>query len=149
TATANSGCSFSAWTVNGASCANGASSSPCTFTMPAANVTVTATFVAASGPACGSTASSPAIIQPAPGSTIGGTSATLCWTTAPGVTSYQLMLGRWAGDGFYYRSGPQSGSTTSLTVNNLPAAGTTFHVTFYFVMNGALQSVDYTYTTGP
>jgi hypothetical protein len=44
TATPSSGWTFSSWTISGASCSGGVSTSPCQFTMPNNAVTVSATF---------------------------------------------------------------------------------------------------------
>jgi hypothetical protein len=44
TGTASSGWQFSSWSVTGASCSGGASSDPCTFTVPNNAVTISATF---------------------------------------------------------------------------------------------------------
>ncbi len=46
TATASGGYQFSSWSISGASCSGGSSSSPCAFSMPSNAVTVTANFVA-------------------------------------------------------------------------------------------------------
>lgn len=138
--------SFSGWTITGASCSGGTSSSPCAFTMPSASVTVTASFVVTGGGnTCGSSSSTAAIVQPAPGSTLSGSTATFCWTAGSGVTGYWLYVGT-SGAGAYnlYSSGQLSSSTFSAAVSNLPTSGT-INVRLWVLANGVWQYSDYTF----
>jgi hypothetical protein len=85
------------------------------------------------------------MISPAPGGTLGYPSQTFTWTTGGAATTYQIWIST-VGSGRYdlYRSAILTG--TSVTVNNLPSTGLPLYVTLYTIVNGAWQSVSYTYS---
>ena len=87
-----------------------------------------------------------ALISPAPGSTLTGSSATFGWTAGGGVTKYEFLLGT---------TGPGSdnldylASATALSsglVSNIPTYGATLYARLYSLINGVWQYTDYTYT---
>jgi uncharacterized repeat protein (TIGR03803 family) len=87
------------------------------------------------------------LTTPAPGSTLGGSSATFSWTAGTGATGYALWIGSSAtdSDNLYY-SGEQAPTVTSLTVNGLPMNGETIYVRLitYYASSSAFTT--YTYT---
>jgi hypothetical protein len=85
-----------------------------------------------------------ALTNPAPGSTLTGSSAAFSWTMGTGVTAYWLYLGATVGASNLYSSGSLSG--TSVTVNNLPTNGLTLYATLFSQVGGAWKPVSYTYT---
>lgn len=86
-----------------------------------------------------------AMSSPAPGSVLPGSSATFTWAAGNGPTAYLLYLGSIApGTANLYSSGTLSG--TSATVTGLPTKGATIYATLFSQINGAWQSVNYTYT---
>ena len=87
-----------------------------------------------------------ALISPAPGSTLTGSTATFGWTAGGGVTKYEFLLGT---------TGPGSdnldylASATALSsglVSNIPTYGATLYARLYSLINGVWQYTDYTYT---
>jgi hypothetical protein len=86
-----------------------------------------------------------ALISPAPGSTLTGSTATFGWTVGTSVTQYQIRIGT---------SGAGSNNLLSLTttalssgvVSNIPTIGGKLYVRLYSMIGGAWQSADYTYT---
>ena len=87
-----------------------------------------------------------ALISPAPGSTLTGSTATFGWTAGGGVTKYEFLLGT---------TGPGSdnldylASATALSsglVSNIPTYGVTVYARLYSLINGVWQYTDYTYT---
>jgi sugar lactone lactonase YvrE len=104
------------------------------------NSTSTMQDVAVSGTAASPT---PALISPAPGSTIGSTSATFTW--APGsATTFQFRLGTVLGSNNIYGSGQTT--RTSELVPYLPTTGK-IHAVLYYKVSGVWQHNDYTYYT--
>ncbi|HWG21331.1 MAG TPA: hypothetical protein VG225_12445, partial [Terracidiphilus sp.] len=89
-----------------------------------------------------------ALISPAPGSTLTGTSATFSWTAGVGVKMYELRLGT-TGPGssdVYNVSGTTTTALTSPLITNIPAYGVTLYARLYSWINGGWQHNDYTYT---
>jgi len=88
-----------------------------------------------------------AITSPTPGSTLGGSTVTFQWSAASGADAYQLYAGKQLNGTEYANSGSLSGSTTSFTVNTLPADSSTVHVLLQWHSGGVWQSAaDVTYT---
>ena len=85
----------------------------------------------------------PALITPAPGSTITGTSVTFSWNSGT-ATKFKFTVGREVGGNGLFGSGPTA--ATSATVNNLPTSGT-LHARLYYLVNGTWNSIDYVYYT--
>jgi hypothetical protein len=86
-----------------------------------------------------------ALISPAPGSVLTGSSATFEWTAGSGPVAYELWLGTiGVGTNDLYNSG--STTATSASVTGLPTNGMTVFARLYQLMNGAWQFTDYTYT---
>ena len=84
-----------------------------------------------------------ALIAPAPGSTLAGSAVTFNWN-AGASTTFQLQLGTSTGAHNIYDSGQTT--NTSETVNNLPTNGETIHARLYYLVSGAWQYTDCTYT---
>jgi uncharacterized repeat protein (TIGR03803 family) len=86
-----------------------------------------------------------AIISPAPGSTLSGSSTTFTWTAGVGgTTGYYLWIGTSVGTHNIANLGEFTG--TSVTVN-LPVTGATIYVRLWSVVNGKASLYnDYTYT---
>jgi hypothetical protein len=98
------------------------------------------------------------INYPANGATLTSNSQTFQWymyntatmsATAPTApipaTGYWLDIGKEQGGNEYYSSG-NLGTALSATVNSLPTDGSTIWVRWYYFVNGAWQSNDYSYT---
>jgi sugar lactone lactonase YvrE len=85
----------------------------------------------------------PALISPAPGSTLTGSTATFTWSSGS-TTTFQFRLGTTLGSNNIYGSGQTT--STSETVNTLPTNGSTIHALLYYKENGAWSSIDYVYT---
>ena len=94
------------------------------------------TYTAASGAAV--------ITSPAPGTTLGGFSATFNWSTTAGATAYWLDVGTAPAQGNIF--GGNVGTATSHLVTGLRLNGSTVYVTLYSVIGGAWQGNAYTYT---
>ena len=92
------------------------------------------------------TAEAPAaLVNPAPGSTLPGTSATFLWSTGSQVTAYQLLVGTTgAGSQNIYNSGTIDAG--SVTVSGLPSNGKTIYVTLKSLMAGSWWTSGYTFT---
>ncbi len=87
----------------------------------------------------------PALVTPAPGSVLKGSSVAFTWTASVGVTEYQLWLGTTGvGSSNLYDSGSTKAFTT--TVTGLPTNGVTMYARLYWEIAGAWKSADYTYT---
>jgi hypothetical protein len=83
------------------------------------------------------------VLSPAPGSTLGSSSATFGWSTGTGVTQYWLTVGSSvAGQDLYSQS---QGTSLSHTVSGLPTDGRALYVRLYFLINGAWLFNDYMY----
>ena len=83
-----------------------------------------------------------AIISPAPGSTLTGSSTTFTWNAVTGASQYYLWIGTTPGGTDLAQAGT---SGTSYTVS-LPTNGATIYVRLYTQINGQLQYNSYTYT---
>jgi len=92
------------------------------------------------------TVEQPGLYNPAPGSTLTGTSANFQWYGAPGATAYWIDIGNVAGGNQYYQSGSLPITTESVAVNSLPTNGSTVYVTLYYLINGSWVSNPYTLT---
>ena len=93
------------------------------------------------------TATPPEITIPTPGNTLTGSSETFTWTAnSSTVTEWWLYVGTSADAKNILDSG-SLGTSTSITVNNLPVDGSTLYVTLWW-RNGSnpWESTGYTYT---
>jgi hypothetical protein len=86
----------------------------------------------------------PGLYNPAPGSTLTGSSATFEWHGFAGATAYWVDIGSAAGGNNYYSSG-NLGNVYATTVTTLPTNGSTVYVTLYDLVNGSWVSNAYTY----
>ncbi len=89
---------------------------------------------------------SPGIYAPVNSSTLTGASATFQWNGYSGASAYWLDVGSTQGGNNYYSSGSLSNSTFSLTVTTLPSGGSTVWARWYYMLSGAWQYIDYSYT---
>ena len=86
-----------------------------------------------------------ALISPAPGSALPGSSATFSWTAGSGVTAYAFHLGTTGvGSSDLFDSGGTL--VTSVVVSGLPTNGGTIYATVYSDINGIWAASSYTYT---
>ena len=84
------------------------------------------------------------LTAPAPGSVLPTSSVTFSWAAAPGATEYALWLGlNGVGSSNLYASGWIT--TTSATVTTLPERGATIYGRLFSMVNGKVQSNDYTF----
>jgi hypothetical protein len=88
----------------------------------------------------------PAMISPANGATLPGSTATFQWSAGSGVSEYWLYLSKAAPGGRDFYSGGQ-GSKTSATFANLPTGGGPLYVRLWWQIGSAWQYADYTYKT--
>jgi hypothetical protein len=89
--------------------------------------------------------SSPATMtSPAPGGTLTSSSVTFTWTTGTGVTQYDLHVGTTGAGSSNIFGSNVTGQTK--TVTGIPTTGGTLYVRLYSFINGAWQTIDYTYT---
>ncbi|MGB9032192.1 MAG: choice-of-anchor D domain-containing protein, partial [Acidobacteriaceae bacterium] len=90
-----------------------------------------------------------AMISPASGSVLPGSSVTFTWSAGSGVAEYQLWVGS-TGAGSQnlgvFTEGVATGSTVSATASGLPTSGATLYVRLLSEIAGNWQSTDYTYT---
>lgn len=91
-----------------------------------------------------------ALISPAPGSVLSGSSATFTWSTVSGVMEYQLWVGTegaGSGDIDIYTVGSTSAGTLSANVSDIPISGATLYVRLftYNASTGSWVASDYTY----
>ncbi|MGH9644083.1 MAG: hypothetical protein ACRD3Q_16875, partial [Terriglobales bacterium] len=84
------------------------------------------------------------MLSPAPGSILAGSTVTFQWTKGTSVSSYWLWIGNSLGTLNYYDA--SQGTSTSVTVSNLPSNAKYLYVRLFSYINGAWQYVDYTYT---
>ena len=87
------------------------------------------------------------MISPTPGSTLAGSTVTFTWTTGGGTGPYAIQVSTVFGGNELYSSGRIT--TTSATVTTISTTGKTIYVRLQTVVNGAWQSVNYTYTAPP
>jgi hypothetical protein len=86
-----------------------------------------------------------AMVSPAPGSTLSGSSVTFSWSAGSGVSAYELELGTTGvGSKDLFNSGGIT--ATSANVTGLPITGGTVYARLYSKIGGAWQYTDYTYT---
>lgn len=83
------------------------------------------------------------ITDPAPGSTLGGSTATFRWNTGTAVSRYFLFIGQWQGGNTIFSQ--DMGTSTEATVTNLPADGSTIHVRLWSYIDGGWQFNDCTF----
>jgi hypothetical protein len=86
-----------------------------------------------------------ALTTPTPSTVLSGSSATFQWTPGSGPTQYELWLGT-TGPGSLNVYTTNNVTSTSVTVNTLPTNGAVLYARLWSLINGAWQSVDYTYT---
>jgi hypothetical protein len=78
--------------------------------------------------------------------TLLGANPTFKWTPGAGVAAYKLWLGiTGVGADDLYNSGSLPATSTSVSVTKLPSDGVTVYARLYSMINGAWQSIDYTY----
>ena len=85
-----------------------------------------------------------ALTTPSPSTQLTSTSATFAWTAGNTATNFELYLGTSVGASNLYNSG--NITATSEAVNSLPSNGETIYARLYWLINGAWQYADYTYT---
>jgi hypothetical protein len=91
----------------------------------------------------------PALVTPAPGATLSGSSVLFTWTAnGAGVTEWWLYAGPSPGASSYFDSG-SLGSALSTTVTGLPANGSTVRVRLWYRIAGLWSFQDYAFTSGP
>jgi len=84
------------------------------------------------------------IFDPAPNSTLPGSSATFDWSAVAGAQKYELYLGsNGAGSDNLYFSGFSTRRTA--TVTGLPVNGEKIYARIYWYANDTLQYLDYVY----
>jgi hypothetical protein len=93
----------------------------------------------------------PGMYHPSNNSTLDAASETFAWdssSTGPnaGAKAYRLEVGKEQGGHEYYRSGRLSNTTFSQTVDSLPSNGSQVWARWYYLVGGAWQYSDYTYT---
>jgi serine protease len=82
------------------------------------------------------------LVSPAPGTTIGGTTANFAWTQGAGVSEYWLRIGSSPGSSNLFNS--SMGTATSATVPGLPASGD-IHVQLSSRLGDTWVDEDYVY----
>ncbi|MFN4274162.1 MAG: S8 family serine peptidase, partial [Aliihoeflea sp.] len=82
------------------------------------------------------------LVSPAPGTTIGGTTANFAWTQGAGVSEYWLRIGSSPGSSNLFNS--SMGTATSATVSGLPASGD-IHVQLSSRLGDTWVDEDYVY----
>ncbi len=87
-----------------------------------------------------------AMVSPANGSTLAGTSQLFTWSSASAPSYYVLYVGTAPGTANIYYNGYVTG--TSITATGLPTNGSTIYVRLWS-NNGQWYFQDYSYTTGP
>lgn len=83
------------------------------------------------------------ITDPAPGSTLGGSTATFRWSAGVAVSRYYLFIGLWQGGNTLFSQ--DMDTAQQATVTNLPVDGATIYVRLWSYIDGAWQFNDYTY----
>jgi len=92
-----------------------------------------------------SAAVSPAIITPAPSSTLTGSTVTFTWSPGTGTTGYALYVGTTGVGSSNILKGAQIASLSTV-VSGLPTAGGTVYVRLMWYGGGFWKQTDYTYT---
>jgi hypothetical protein len=86
----------------------------------------------------------PAMTSPAPGSKLGGSTATFTWNPGTGVSQYQLRVGTTgAGSDNIYA---ENTAGTSATVTGIPESGAPLYVRLRWEIGTTWYLIDYTYT---
>lgn len=83
------------------------------------------------------------ITDPAPGSTLSGSTATFRWSAGVAVARYYLFVGLWQGGNSLFSQ--DMGTSLEATVTNLPADGSTIHLRLWSYIDGSWQFNDYTF----
>ena len=83
------------------------------------------------------------ITDPAPGSTLAGSTATFRWSSGVAVSRYYLFIGLWQGGNTIFSQ--DMDTAQQATVTNLPVDGATIYVRLWSYIDGAWQFNDYTY----
>jgi hypothetical protein len=87
----------------------------------------------------------PALISPAPGSHLSGSTAAFQWSPGSGPNAYLINVGtKWPGADDIYGSGVTT--ATSATVPGLPTNGVNVYVLLRYLFNGVWTDLNYTYT---
>ena len=86
-----------------------------------------------------------AIISPANGATLPGSTVTFQWSAGVGISEYWLYLSKVAPGGKEIYSSTL-GSNTSKTFTNLPTGGSTLYMRLWSKIGAAWQYADYSYT---
>jgi hypothetical protein len=81
------------------------------------------------------------LTSPAPGSTLGGSSAQFQWTAGRGVQRYYLFIGNWAGDNSI--ASIDADKALAAAVSNLPVDGRMLFVRLWSYINGEWTANDY------
>jgi hypothetical protein len=84
-----------------------------------------------------------AMLTPAPGSTLTGSTVTFSWSAGTGADAYWLDVGTVPGVGDYF--GKDMGQSTSQSVTALPTNGAVVHVRLWTMLAGDWQHTDYSY----
>ena len=94
-----------------------------------------------------SSAATPTITNPAPGSTLSGDTVTFSWTAnGKAVNTWWLTVGYSLGEDDIYKSGPLKKSTLEATVSELPTDGSQVYVRLRWRAGLNLKYTDFTYT---
>ncbi len=83
------------------------------------------------------------IIDPAPGATLAGSTATFRWNAGAAVVRYFLFVGLWQGGNTLFSQ--DMGTSLEAVVTNLPVDGSTIHVRLWSFIDGGWQFNDYTF----
>jgi hypothetical protein len=94
--------------------------------------------------ASGGTPTPAAMISPANGTQLSGTSVTFQWTAGIGASNYMLQIGSAPGGTNYYNQA--SGGSLAAVVSTLPNDGSVVYVRLSSYISGVWQYNDYTYT---
>jgi hypothetical protein len=81
--------------------------------------------------------------EPAPGSTLSGSTVTFRWSAGSAVARYYLFAGQWQGGNTLFSQ--DMGTAREATVANLPGDGSNVYVRLWSYIDGAWQFNDYTY----
>ncbi len=87
------------------------------------------------------------ITDPAPGSTLPGSTVTFRWNTGAAVARYFLFVGQWQGGNSLFSQ--DMGTSLEATVTNLPTDGSNVHVRLWSLIDGLWQFNDYTFKAAP
>lgn len=85
-----------------------------------------------------------ALLSPAPGSTLSGSTVTFTWSAGVGATAYWLDVGTVQGIGGIFAK--NVGLATSETVSGIPTGGTTIYIRLWTLLDGIWHFRDYSFT---